>query len=328
MIGASIIPGIALLTGAASIAMALSIGANNSAAEMGPAYGAGVRSRREAVALIAGFCILGAVLAGQPVMATVGQKLVGGGVLAGNLKGVLVIVISALALITVANALRIPIATSHAVVGSVIGLGLFYRAVNVPLVLTVVVWWIATPLASLGVSYLIGRFAYPRLLHQFGRFRSESAVRRVLAALVTISSCWMAFSAGSNSLAKAMGPAVGAGVFRPVGGALLGGSAMALGALLLGGRMIHIVGKEIASICPLCAVLVQGISASIVFSATRFGMPVSLAEIVTCSVVGFSLAANGLRATAGNTHVRRMMVLWPAAPATAGFIAFGLLYLS
>jgi len=307
------------------MSLALSIGANNSAAEMGPAYGSGTRSRREAVALIAVFCILGAVLAGHRVMSTVGRDLVGSEALSGNLHGVLIVVLSALLLVTVANALRVPIATSHAVVGSVIGLGLFYHSVNLPLAATVVAWWVVTPVASLSISYLVGRFAYPRLLHSLGQLRSEQAIHQVLAALVTITSCWMAFSAGANSLAKAMGPAVGAGVLQPVGGAFWGGAAMALGALLLGGRMIHIVGKEITSICPLCAVLVQAIAASIVFTACRFGMPVSLAEIVTCSVIGFSCAANGLRGTTRNGHVRRMLLLWPAAPGAAGLIAFGLL---
>jgi phosphate/sulfate permease len=55
-------------------------------------------------------------------------------------------------------------------------------------------------------------------------------------------------------------------------------------------------------------------------------MPVSLAEIVTCSVIGFSCAANGLKGTARNEHVRRILVLWPAAPAAAGLIAFALQY--
>ncbi|NIM05667.1 MAG: hypothetical protein GTO55_05605, partial [Armatimonadetes bacterium] len=169
-------------------------------------------------------------------------------------------------------------------------LGLFYGAVNTHLFTTVVGWWIATPLLALSLSFLIGRFFYPSLLHAFGRLRSEKAVQRVLAWTVTLSSCWMAFAAGSNSLAKALGPAVGAGIFQPTTGAILGGLAMALGVLVLGGRMINIVGKEITSICPLCAAFVQVISASIVFAASRYGMPVSLAEIVTCSVIGFSCA--------------------------------------
>jgi sulfate permease len=208
------------------------------------------------------------------------------------------------------------------VVGAVVGLGFYYHAANLPLAATVLGWWIVTPLASLTVSYLLGRFAYPRLVHAVGRFRSEAAVRRVIAWAVTISGCWMAFAAGSNSLAKAVGPAVGAGVFSAGEAAVLGGLGMALGALLLGGRVIKTVGKEITSICPVCAILVEVVSASIVFTSSRFGVPVSLAEIVTCSVIGFSLSAKGLRSTTENRHVRRILVLWPAAPVLAALLAF------
>ena len=69
----------------------------------------------------------------------------------------------------------------------------------------------------------------------------------------------------------------------------------------------------------------QAISASIVLTASHSGMPVSLAEIVASPIIGFSFAANGLRGTTGNTHVRRMLLLWPAAPGAAGLIAFSLL---
>jgi phosphate/sulfate permease len=316
---------ISLLTGALSIGLAVNIGANNSAAEMGPAYGANVRSRREAVGLIAVFCIAGAVLAGHRVMDTIGHRLVGSDALSASPSGVLIVVVSALCLIGLANVLRVPLATSHAIVGAVVGLGLFVGTVNRPLVLTIVAVWIATPLLALGVAYGTGRYLYPRLLHAFGRFRSETAVKAVLAWSVTLSSCWMAFAAGSNSLAKAMGPAVGAGVFPAGTAAVVGGIGMAVGALLLGGRMIHIVGKEITAICPLCAVLVQVISAMIVIGASRYGMPVSLAEIVTCSVIGFSCASRGFRGAAQNPHVRRMLVLWPAAPVGAGLMSFTLL---
>jgi phosphate/sulfate permease len=311
------------LTGATSLGLALNIGANNSAAEMGPAYGAGIRSRREATAIIAVFCIAGAIFAGHRVTHTISQGLLGANALAAGASA-LVVVMSALTLTVLANALRIPIATSHAVVGSVVGLGLYQGTVNYPLVARVVGWWAATPLASLAISYGLGKLAYPRLFRGLAGLGQESAVRRLMAWLVTGSSAWIAFSAGSNSLAKAMGPAVGAGVFTPTAAAVVGGLGMAAGALLLGGRLMKTVGKEITAICPLCAVLVQTVSATIVFTASRFGMPVSLAEVVTCSVIGFAAAANGVRRTADNQHVRRILLLWPAAPAMAATLAFAL----
>jgi len=291
---------------------------------MGPAYGAGVRTRRQLLVLIGVFCTAGAILAGQRVMHNVGSELISGKGLAANPGAALAVILSAASLVALANLLRVPISTAHVVVGAVMGLGLFYGTANLPLAGEMVIWWLATPAAALASCYLLGRLVLPRVVRLFGALRSEQAVQRVMAWALLLSGCWMAFSAGSNSLAKAMGPAVGAGVFSPSTGALFGGLGMAFGALLFGGRLLQTVGKEITRVCPVCAILVEIVSASIIFVASRFGMPVSLTEIVTCSVIGFSLAANGLRGTAGNRHVRRILVLWPAAPATAAAIAFAL----
>lgn len=311
------------LTGAASIALALNIGANNSAAEMGPAYGAGVRSRRQALVLIGVFCTAGAVIAGRRVLHTIGRGLITERALAGQPAGALIVILSALVLIALANGLRLPISTAHAVVGAMVGLGLFYHSANPPVVVRVVAWWVVTPAAALLVSYGLGLALYPYLVRRIAALRNERRAYQLIGLSTTLSGCWMAFSAGSNSLAKALGPAVAAGAFSPRNGALIGGLGMAAGALVLGGRMMKTVGKEITAMCPLCAVLVEVVSGSIVFTASRFGMPVSLAEIVTCSVIGFGAAANGLRDTADNHHVRRIVLLWPAAPITAAAIAFG-----
>ena len=315
---------LAILTAAFSLGLALNIGANNSAAEMGPAYGAGVRPRRQALALIAIFCTLGAVTSGHRVVHTIGQRLIGEGTLAERPGGALIIVLCALVIIGVANLLRAPISTAHTVGGAVVGLGIFYGTTNVPLVATMVAWWVVTPLVSLVVSYLLGRLLYPWLVGAVASLGDRDRVYRVIGWSVTLSGCWMAFSAGSNSLAKALGPAVGAGILQVTPAAILGGLAMAAGAFLLGGRVMTTVGKEITSLCPLCAVLVEVVCASIVFTASRFGMPVSLTEIVTCSVIGLGLASSGVRKTADNRHVRRILVLWPTAPVAAAALAMGL----
>lgn len=52
--------------------LALNIGANNSAASMATAYGAGARSKREALILIAVFALIGSLVAGAPVIKTMG----------------------------------------------------------------------------------------------------------------------------------------------------------------------------------------------------------------------------------------------------------------
>lgn len=313
-----------VLIAGASLALAVNIGANNSAAEMGPAFGAGVRTRLQSLFLIAVFCTAGAMLAGGRVIHNVSHGLLAGEGFGAHPGGALVVIVAAASLIAMANVLKAPLSTAHVVVGAIVGLGFCYGAVNLSLAGKMVAWWVATPVFALAVSYLAGRKLYPLVIRSLGALGRDEAVMRATAWLLTLSGCWMAFSAGSNSLAKAMGPAVGANVLLPVQAAVLGGLGMAVGALLLGGRVLTTVGKEITKLCPICAMLVEAISASIIFTASRFGMPVSLTEIVTCSVIGFSCAANGLRGTSRNPHVRRILLLWPGAPAAAGLIAFTL----
>lgn len=316
------------LIGAASAGLALNIGANNSAAEMGPAYGAGARSRKQALALIAIFCTAGAILAGGRVLHNVGHGLIGQDTLKASPIAALVAIVAAQCLILFANALKVPLSTAHVVVGAMIGLGIHYGTTDFHVAAQMVGWWVATPLVSLAIAFLLGRTLYPAMVHAAGRLRSEQEVYRVLGWALTVSGCWMAFSAGSNSLAKAMGPAVGAGALSSQSAAVLGGLGMAVGALLFGGGLLNTVGKEITKICPICAILVEVVSASIVFTASRYGMPVSLAEIVTTAVIGFSFAANGLKGTTSNQSVRRMAVLWPLAPLTSAAVTFGLMSFS
>lgn len=306
-------------------ALAVSIGANNSAAEMGPAYGAGILSRRQALGLIALFAFAGAASMGQRVVHTMGRGLTRDDILADNLGAVLLVSAATLGLVTLANALRTPLATSQVAVGAVVGVGLFHRAADLRLAAVIFLWWLFTPLLSLGTCWLLGRYCYPRLRDWIGSLPTERLARGVLGGAVILSSCWMAFSAGTNNVANAVGPAVGAGLLSPGGGVLLGGVGMALGALLLGGRLIATVGRDITSICPVCAVLVQLVAGSLIFAASRFGIPVSLAEIVTCAVIGFSLAANGLSRTAGNRQVRRFLALMPTAPVLAAGVTLALL---
>ena len=75
--------------------LALNIGANNSAASMATAYGAGVRTKKQAVIIIAVFALLGALIAGAPVVKTLGNGLVPSEVLSSHIGLVLIIFIIA-----------------------------------------------------------------------------------------------------------------------------------------------------------------------------------------------------------------------------------------
>ena len=57
-------------------------------------------------------------------------------------------------------------------------------------------------------------------------------------------------------------------------------------------------------------------------AASFAGIPVSLAEIVTAGIIGFSCAQQGFGVTARNRHVMRIAFFWIVIP----FIAVGMGY--
>jgi sulfate permease len=308
----------------ACLGLAMNVGGNNSAAEMGPAFGAGVRSKQEAIALIAVFSMLGALTAGTHVVHTIGSGIMPGAILEKHSGAVVIILLSASTIIALANYLRVPVATSHAMVGSVVGMGLYYGSINWEKVGVIVVWWLITPMASLLISYLLGRHVHARLARWLADLPAQRAVQICYRGFITLSGCYMAFSAGSNSLAKAVGPVVGAGILSSTWAAVLGGLGMALGALLVGHRLLHTVGRGITPLDPLKASLVELVSGTIILTSSYAGVPVSLAEIVTCSVIGFSCAHAGIKTTAQNKHVRTIYKLWPACPLATAVTSFSI----
>ncbi|NIT13589.1 MAG: inorganic phosphate transporter, partial [Candidatus Dadabacteria bacterium] len=144
--------------------LALNIGANNSAASMATAYGAGVRTKREAVTLIAIFAVLGALLAGGPVVETLGKGIVPGDILTSNIGLVLIVLVIAVFFISWANFAKVPIATTHAIVCAIAGVGIFARSLNAEKFFEIIIWWVSAPLVMWTINYLIGRYLYFRTL--------------------------------------------------------------------------------------------------------------------------------------------------------------------
>ncbi|MDA2920401.1 inorganic phosphate transporter family protein [Desulfobacterota bacterium AH_259_B03_O07] len=306
-----------------STILALNIGANNSAASMATAYGAGIRTKREATFLIAVFALLGAIVAGAPVVKTLGNGIVPGEVLSSHLGLVLIIFVIAIIAISWANITRVPVATTHAIVCAIAGVGIYANALNGRKFLEIIVWWVVGPFIALIINYLIGRFLYFRTLSFLTNRYSEKNINRVLTLMITISGSFLAFSAGSNNSANAVGPLVGIGLLNPTTGAILAGLAMGVGAIVLGGRLLETVGKEITEICILRAVSVEFTGAILIFIASIYGIPISIAEIITSGIIGFSIAQQGFSITAKNRHVIRIALFWLVLP----IIAIGISYM-
>lgn len=307
--------------------MGINIGGNNAAAAMGAAYGAKVRTKYQAVMLIGIFSLLGAVFSGGEVIKTLGKGILPEGTIL--LEGAIIAVGASAIAVFLANILRVPISTSQAAVGAVVGIGFFYGAskLNVSLLGYIMAWWIVTPILAWLLAYILGKYFYADILVWFADHSdSEASIKKILNVLLIISGCYVAFSAGANNAANAVGPIVGAGGMQSLSGSIFAGLAIGIGALLLGGRVLDTVGKEITELCIIRATFVEFTSAIIVHIASILGVPVSLGEIVAAGVIGIGCANSGMHIVKGEV-VKKIVIAWVISPLLAGALAFGLMML-
>lgn len=141
--------------------MALNIGANDVANNMGPAVGAKALTMAGAIAIAAICESAGALLAGGDVVATISSGIVSPESLAdaATLTWAMLAALLAAALwINLATWLGAPVSTTHSVVGGVLGAGIAaagLAAVNWPVLAAIAGSWIVSPLMGGTVAALL-----------------------------------------------------------------------------------------------------------------------------------------------------------------------------
>lgn len=307
-----------------AVFLAANIGANNSAAGMGVVYGVGIRTKKEALTLILIFSILGAVTAGGGVIETMGKGLVPATTFANNVNFIFLVLAITAIFIFIANMSKIPIATTHAIVSSIAGIGLYLGTLNTHKFINIILWWLVTPFLSFTLSFIMGRFFYNRLLLLIAKLQSEELINKIIAVLVTISGCYVAYSAGANNAANSVGPLVGARILSSKLAAYIAGLSMGIGALILGGRVLETVGTGLTELCSIRAILIEIIGATIILIASLKGIPISLGEIITMSVIGFGCASCGVKKMNKNENVRKIFLVWVSCPTLALALSYTL----
>jgi PiT family inorganic phosphate transporter len=150
------------IAGVLAIYMAWAIGANDVANAMGTSVGSGALTIRRAV-VVAGlleFC--GAYFVGAHVTDTVRKGILDAGIVAANpdllMYGMLGALASAATLLLVATRFGLPVSTTHAIVGAIVGfgmVGLGFDAVVWAKVGQIVLSWVTSPLIGGVLAFLI-----------------------------------------------------------------------------------------------------------------------------------------------------------------------------
>lgn len=313
------------------------IGSNDAANAMGVPVGGRAISYRQAISILVIFVLLGAFLEGWKVMQTVGTGIVvspGGNPLMEVPELAVVALFSAGVWVTIVTTLRLPVSTSQAIVGSVIGAGLLlsisypgfvsHTVVRLGVISEIGVAWVLTPIGAAFFSYLIYEVFSP-LLRRIG---TPLKLTRILKFLVISAGAFAAYSLGANTVGNATAMIYvvagnGGGIIgtsRLV--ALFGGTALAIGAITYSKRVMNTVGKGITSLDAMTAFSAQFGAALTVWLFTQLGIPVSTSQAIVGGVIGAGLVKG--TATVSKSKVRNIVIAWVLTPTVTAGLTFAL----
>jgi len=196
----------------------------------------------------------------------------------------------------------IPSSSSHTLIGGFAGAGITnalfmgvngLSAVNMTYILTILAYIVLAPLIGLLVSYLVTVL----ILHICKNAR-PSVSERWFRRLQLVSSAALSFAHGGNDAQKVMGilyvACVTSGVIKH-GAAmphlipLACYSAIALGTMSGGWKIVKTMGSRITKITPLEGVSAETSAALTLFFTQQFGIPVSTTHTTTGAIIGVGL---------------------------------------
>jgi phosphate/sulfate permease/DNA-binding CsgD family transcriptional regulator len=316
-----------------------SLGANDAANIFGTAVGSKMIRFRTA-ALIAGlFVIIGATLQGSGTTNTLSQL---GAVDA--LPGAFTVALSAAIVVFLMTKALLPVSTTQAIVGAIIGWNLFTgHSTDVKILTTILTTWVASPI----IGAVFSAFFYILLRSLLRKLQIHLVVLDVYIkwALIIVGA-FGAYSLGANNIANVMGVFAGSapniiidmGIFRLDGLQflfLLGGVAIAVGIITYSKGLMMQVGNGIMALSAEAAIVTVLSQAVVlfVFSSTAFSeflqglglppvplVPVSSSQVIVGSIIGIGMI-KGVNEIKFKT-IKGIAYGWVLTPIAAGLLSF------
>ncbi len=332
-----------LLFISSGIFLGWSLGANDGANIFGSAVGSRMLSFKNAAIIASIFLIIGAVFQGKGGAETLNEL---GTVDA--LGGSFTVTLCAAFTVFVMTKRSLPVSTSQAIVGAIIGWSLFTdHATNLSVLRKIVVTWVTGPV--LGMLFAAGLYLLLRWILRKAKIHVIKLDAYIRIGLI-LAGAFGAYSLGANNIANVMGVFVSSaphvildfGIFRLDGVQLLfllGGIAISVGIFTYGQRVMQTVGNDILSLNPEAAIVVVLAQALVLFlfSSSSFSgliektglpplplVPVSSTQVVIGAVLGIGLI-KGVREIKMKT-LGGIALGWIATPVIAGILTFFLLF--
>ncbi len=169
--------------------MAVNIGANDVANNMGPAVGANALTMGGAIVIAALFESAGALLAGGDVVSTISKGIIDPQSVSGEqvfIWAMMAALISSALWVNMATWIGAPVSTTHSVVGGVMGAGIAaagFASVNWPMMGTIAASWVISPILGGAVAAGFLAFIKAAIIYQDDKI---AAARRWVPVLIGI----------------------------------------------------------------------------------------------------------------------------------------------
>jgi PiT family inorganic phosphate transporter len=223
----------------------------------------------------------------------------------------------------------IPSSSSHALIGGL--LGAVIASVGAGAIkVDGVVGKVILPLVGSPIAGVLGGFLLMVVLLNLFRRANPQRINERFRRLQLVSAAFMAFSHGSNDAQKTMGimtlALIAAGVLPadsaiPLWVIVLAATAISLGTAAGGWRIIKTMGQRVVKLDPVHGFAAETTAATIILTASHFGMPVSTTHVISSAIIGVG-SSDRLSAVrwgvAGNIVIAWILTI-PASAAVAAF---------
>jgi PiT family inorganic phosphate transporter len=325
---------------ASGLFLGWSLGANDGANVFGTAVGTRMLKFKTAATICAVFVIIGAVISGSGTSQTINQL--------GNIEAIagsfMVALAAAISVFTMSK-FKMPVSTSQAIVGAIIGWDLFaHYPINYKSLTAIVSAWVASPIIAAVGSVII--FSIIRSVVNRGHIHVLRLDLYTRIGLVIVCAAG-AYSLGANNIANVMGVFVGVNPFSDIvfNGSFtitanqqlyfMGGLAIALGIITYSKKVIDTVGKSIFKLSPESAFAAVASSTFVLFlfSSVKLQLflhslglpalplvPLSSSQAIVGAVMGIGIVKG-----AGSIRYRvlgEIALGWVITPVLAGIISF------
>jgi len=320
-----------------------SLGANDASHIFGSAVGSKMITFRKAAIIASVFFILGAVIQGSGTSHTLGKL---GAINA--IGGSFTVALAAAITIYMMTKFALPISTTQAIVGAIIGWNFFTgNHTDSKTLSKIVAAWVAGPIIgavfAILLYILLKKFKKSAKIHLI---RFESYIKTGLIVV----GAFGAYSLGANNIANVMGVFIPAfnlqdlnlGIFILNSSQqlfLLGGLAIATGIITYSWKVMETIGSnilELSSEAALIVVLAQSLVLFIFSSSglsdlfVKIGLPpIPMVPVSSSQVIVGCILGIGLYKGARNINfkvLREIAFAWVASPVASGLLTFFLLF--